>query len=152
MQQLVSSSALLHNALRSGTEKEMDSAARRARSCRIVRHPSTGLNLQMAGADLLDGGTGTPAVSQRSEAGYGILSAKEGIGKYDMWYDVVCKVAFMSSCMSSGSSLAGGRDMVPCITAISSGDSFFCFPSNFFEARAPWLKPRLLFPFRFVGS
>ena len=92
----------------------MDSAARRARSCRKVRHPSTGLNLLMAGADLLDGGTCTPAVSQRSEAGQGILCAKEGIGKYHMWYGVVCK-AVMSSCMSAGCSLAGGRDTVPCL-------------------------------------
>ena len=72
-------------------EKEMDSDDRRVRSCRIVRHPSTGLNLQMEGTDLLDGDTGTPTVSQRSESGYGILSAEEDIGKYDMWYDVVCK-------------------------------------------------------------
>ena len=45
------------------------------------------------------------AMSQRSEAGRGILCAKEGIGKYDMWYGVVCK-AVMSSCMSAGCSLA----------------------------------------------
>jgi aarF domain-containing kinase len=35
------------------------SPVRRERSCRMVRHPSTGLNLLMAGADLLVGGTGT---------------------------------------------------------------------------------------------
>ena len=37
-----------------------------------------------------------------------------------MWYDVVCKTV-MSSCMSSGSSLGGGRDTVSYldITAIS---------------------------------
>ena len=36
------------------------------------------------------------------------------------WYGVVCKAAVMSSCMSAGCSLAGCRDMVPClaITAI----------------------------------
>ena len=55
----------------------------------------------MSGADLLDGGTDTSVVSQRSESGYGILSVKEDIGKYDMWYDVVCKADVMSSCMSS---------------------------------------------------
>ena len=64
----------------------------------------------MTGSDLLDGDTDTSAVSQRSEVGYGILSVKEGIGKYDMWYDVVCKEAVMSFCMSSGNSLADGRD------------------------------------------
>ena len=104
----------MHNALRSGTEKAMDSAARRARSCRKVRHPSTGLNLLMAGVDLLDGGTGRPPISQRSEGGRGILCVKEGIGKYDMWYGVVCKVV-MSSCMSAGCSLTGGRDTVSCL-------------------------------------
>ncbi len=30
------------------------------------------------------------------------MCAKEGIGKYDMWYGVLCK-AVMSSCMSAGS-------------------------------------------------
>jgi hypothetical protein len=55
-----------------------------------------------------------PAISQRSEEGRGILCAKEGIGKYGMWYGVICK-AVMSSCMSAGCSLAGGRDMVPCL-------------------------------------
>ena len=71
----------------------------------------------MAGADLLNGGTGT-AVSQLSEAGQGIMCAKEGIGKYDMWYGVVCKAVM--SCTSAVFSLAGGRDTVPClaITAI----------------------------------
>ena len=57
----------------------------------MVRHPSTGQNLLMAGADRHNGGTVTPAVSQRSESGQGIMCAKEGIGKYDMWYGVVCK-------------------------------------------------------------
>ena len=72
----------------------------------------------MGGADLLDGDTDTPAVSQRSEAGQGILCAKEGTGKYDMWYGEVCKDAM--SCTSTVFSLAGGRDTVPClvITAI----------------------------------
>jgi len=47
------------------------------------------------------------------------MCAKEGIGKYDMWYGVVCKVV-MSSCMSTVFSLEGGRGTVPClvITAI----------------------------------
>ena len=70
---------MLHNALRSGTEKALDSAARRAKSWSMVRHPSTGQNLLMAGADLLDAPTGT-AVAQRSEAGQGILGAKEAKG------------------------------------------------------------------------
>ena len=50
-----SSSDLLHNASRSGTEKAMDSAVRHAKSCRMVHHPSTGLNLLMSGTDLLSG-------------------------------------------------------------------------------------------------
>jgi hypothetical protein len=58
----------------------------------------------MAGADRLGGGTGTPVVSQRSEAGQGILVAKSGRGKYDVLYDVVCKAVM--SFMSSGCSLA----------------------------------------------
>ena len=70
------------HALRSGTEKAMDSTVRRARRCRMVRHPITGWNLLMARADRLDGGTGTSEVSQRSESGQGILSPKEGSG---MW-------------------------------------------------------------------
>jgi hypothetical protein len=41
-------------------EKEMDSVVRRAKSCRKVRHQSTGLNLLMTGADLLDGCRDTP--------------------------------------------------------------------------------------------
>ena len=94
-----SSSALLHDALRSGTEKTMDSVARHVRSCSMVRHPSTGWNLMMAGADRLDGYTGTPAVSQRSESGEGILSVKEGRGMW-LWSDV--EVADLSSHMSGG--------------------------------------------------
>ena len=47
------------------------------------------MNLLMTGTDLLDGGTDTTTVSQRSEEGQGILCVKEGIGKYDMWYGVV---------------------------------------------------------------
>ena len=45
----------------------------------MVRHPSTGHNLLMAGADLLKAPTGT-AVAQLSEAGLGILGAKKGKG------------------------------------------------------------------------
>ncbi len=48
----------------------------------MVRHPSTGWNLPMEGTDLLDGGTGTSVVSQRSESGQGILGDEEG---RDMW-------------------------------------------------------------------
>jgi hypothetical protein len=47
----------------------------------MVRHPRKGQNLLMAGADLLKAPTGT-AVAQWSEAGQGILDAKEGKG---MW-------------------------------------------------------------------
>ncbi len=73
--------APMQNALRSGTEKALDSAARRARSWSMVRHPRKGQNLLMSWADLLDAPTGT-AVTQRSETGQGILGAKEGKG---MW-------------------------------------------------------------------
>jgi hypothetical protein len=77
----------------------------------MVRHPSTGQNLLMAGADRLDAPTGT-AVAQRSEAGQGILGAKE------------CKVMWVWSAMVLAvlsCYLAGRRDNVPClaITAIS---------------------------------
>ena len=61
--------------------------------------------LLMAGADRLGGGTGTPVVSQRSEAGQGILGSKAGRGKYDMWYDWVVK-ALVSSCILVGRPLA----------------------------------------------
>ena len=75
--------------------------------------------LLMAGADRLGGGTGTPVVSQRSEAGQGILGSKAGRGKYDMWYDWVVK-ALVSSCMSVGRPLAERLDL-PClaITAVN---------------------------------
>jgi hypothetical protein len=43
----------------------------------MVRHPRKGQNLLMTGADLLNGPKGT-AVAQLSEAGQGILGAKEG--------------------------------------------------------------------------
>jgi hypothetical protein len=71
----------------------------------------------MAGADLLNRGTGT-AVSQLSEVEQGIMCVKEGIDKYYMWYGVVCKAVMF--CTSAVFSLAGGRDTVPClaITAI----------------------------------
>ncbi len=59
-----SSSTLLHDELRSGTEKAMDSVDRRARNCRMVHHPRTGWSLLMTGADRLDGGM--PAVSQNT--------------------------------------------------------------------------------------
>jgi hypothetical protein len=112
------SSALLHNALRSGTDKALDSATRRTRSWSMVRHPSTGQNLLMSGTDLLDAPTGT-VVTQRSEAGQGILGAKEGKGMW-VWSGMVLVV--LSSRMSvGGCSLAGRHDNVPClvITAIS---------------------------------
>ncbi len=47
--------------------------------------------LLMTGTDRLGGDTGTPVVSQRSEAGQGILGSKVGRGKYGMWYDWVVK-------------------------------------------------------------
>ena len=62
----------------------------------MVRHPRKGQNLLMAGADLLNATTGT-AVSQRSEAGQGILGGKEGKG---MWVWSVVVLAVLSSCMS----------------------------------------------------
>jgi hypothetical protein len=78
----------------------------------MVRHPSTGQNLLMAGADLLDAPTGT-AVAQWSESGQGILGAKEGKGMW-VWSAVV--LAVLSSRMSAGGcSLAGRRDNVPCL-------------------------------------
>jgi hypothetical protein len=80
----------------------------------MVRHPSTGWNLLMAGADLLDEGTGTPAVSQRSESGQGILGAKAGRGGMLLWSAMV--MAVLSSRMSAGGcSLARRRDDVPCL-------------------------------------
>jgi hypothetical protein len=112
-----SSSDLLHNALRSGTERELDSTARRARRCSMVRHPNSGQNLVMTGTDRLNGGTDTPVISQRSEAGQVILDAKAGRG---MW---VCSVlVVLSSRLSDGTcSLVGHRDNVSCvfITVIS---------------------------------
>ena len=78
----------------------MDSTVRHVRRCRmLVLHPITGLNLLIEGTDLLDGDTDTSTVSQRSESGQRILCDKEDIGKYDMWYGVVCQ-SVMSSCMS----------------------------------------------------
>ncbi len=58
-------------------------------------------------------------ISQLLKAGQGIMCGKEDIGKYEMWYGVVCKAVI--SCTSAVFSLAGGRDTVPClaITAIS---------------------------------
>ncbi len=60
----------------------------------------------MAGADFLDSPTGT-VVAQRSEAGQGILGAKEGEG---MWVWSAMVLAVLSSRMSAGGcSLAGRR-------------------------------------------
>jgi hypothetical protein len=70
--------------------------------------------LVMSRVDLLGGGTDTSAVSQRSESGQRIMCVKEDIGKYDMWYGVVCKTV-MSSCMSVDCSLPGGHDTVSCV-------------------------------------
>ena len=91
---------MLHNALWSGTEKALDSAARRAKSWIMVRHPSTGQNLLMAGDDLLDAPTGT-AVATWSETGQGILGTKEDKGMW-VWSAVV--LAVLSSRMSAGGS------------------------------------------------
>ena len=100
------SSSLLHM---SGTFKTIGAANATCAAARSVtllmrcNHLRVGQNLLMAGADL-SGGTGTPAVSQRSESGQGILGAKEGRGI----------VAVLSSRMSAGGcSLAGRRDNVP---------------------------------------
>jgi hypothetical protein len=79
------------------------------RSWSIVRHPSTGQNLLMSGADLLEAPTGT-SVAQRSEAGQGILGVKEGKG---MWVWSAVLLAVLSSRMSAGGCpLAGCRDNV----------------------------------------
>jgi hypothetical protein len=83
----------------------------------MVRHPNTGQNLLMTGADLLETPIGT-TVEQRSEGGQGILGSKEGKGMW-VWSGMV--LAVLSSHMSAGGySLAGRRDNVPClaITAI----------------------------------
>ena len=66
--------------------------------------------LLMSGVDRLGGDTETPVVSQRSEAGHGILRNKAGRGKYDMWYDWVVKL-LVSSCMSVGSPLTERLDL-----------------------------------------
>ena len=58
----------------------------------------------MTGTDLLNGGTDTPAISQRSEAGRGILVAKEGRGMW-VWSSVVAVL----SCMSVGVCSSTGR-------------------------------------------
>ncbi len=52
----------------------------------------------------------TPVVSQRSEAGQGILGSKAGRGNYDMWYDWVVK-ALVSSCISVGCPLTEHLDL-----------------------------------------
>ena len=65
----------------SSEDEEFYTSKCRTRSWSMVRHPSTGQNLLMTGADLLESPTGT-VVAQRSEAGQGILGAKEGKG---MW-------------------------------------------------------------------
>jgi hypothetical protein len=46
--------------------------------------------------DLLNRDTDT-VVSQLSETEQGIMFVKEDIGKYDMWYGVVCKVVMSST-------------------------------------------------------
>jgi hypothetical protein len=56
-----------------------------------------------------------------------LMCVKEDIGKYDMWYGVVCKDVM--SWTSAVFSLPGGRDTVPCldITTISFVRIFFLF-------------------------
>ncbi len=82
--------------------------------------------LLMEGTDCLGGGTDTPVVSQRSEAGQGILGNKVGRGKYDMWYDWVTK-AIVTSCMSVGIPLAERLDLsCLAITAVF----FVCWGRN----------------------
>ena len=75
-----------------GTANATDTTARCVTLLTRFNHPRAGQNLLMAGPDRLGGRTGTSVVSQRSEAGQGILVAKSGRGNYDVWYDVVCKV------------------------------------------------------------
>jgi hypothetical protein len=83
----------------------------------MVHHPRMGQNLLMTGGDRLNGGTGTPPVSQRSESGEGILGAKEGRGMW-VWSAVV--LAVLSSLMSAGGcSLTGHRDNVSYLDIIS---------------------------------
>jgi hypothetical protein len=74
----------------------------------MVCHPNTELNLLIEGTDLLDGAQ-TSTTSQRPERGRGILCVKEGIGKYDMWYGVVCK---FSSNSNFSFSLSFQRDII----------------------------------------
>jgi hypothetical protein len=79
----------------------------------MVRYPITEQNLMMTGDDLLDTPTGT-VVTQRSEAGQGLLGVKEGKGMW-VWSDMVLPV--LSSRMSVGGySLAGRHDNVSCLT------------------------------------
>jgi hypothetical protein len=54
--------------------------------------------------------TGT-RVSQLSETGQGIMCVKEDIGKYDMWYGVVCKDVMSSTLVVFSHAI--GRDTVP---------------------------------------
>ncbi len=70
--------------------------------------------------------TGT-AVAQRSEAGQGILGAKEGKGMW-VWSAVV--LAVLSSRMSAGGcSLAGRRDNVPCLAITANHELVQIFES-----------------------
>ena len=91
----------------------------------------------MAGADLLDAPTGT-AVAQRSEAGQGILGAKEGKG---MWVWSAMVLAVLSSRMSAGGcSLAGRRDNVPCLAITAILKAWLTLPSSF---PSPYRQVRL---------
>jgi hypothetical protein len=105
--------------------------------------------LLMSGADLLDGDTDTSTVSQGSEVGQWILCNKEDIGKYDIWYGVVCK-DIMSFCMSAGWSLAGGRDTVSCLViTVKALDRFVGFakvPERWFGCKKnPWTCVYVIF-------
>jgi hypothetical protein len=110
------SSTLFHNALRSGTEKAVDSVDRHSSCWSMVHHPSTGQNLLMTGTDLLDTPTGT-TVAQRSDTGQGILGAKEGKGMW-VWSAMVLSVlsSLQSHMSAGGCSLTGRRDNVSFLT------------------------------------
>ena len=99
----------------SGTFKTIGAAHVKCAAVRCVtlltrgNHPRVGQNLLMTGADLLGGCTCTPAVSQRSESGQGIIGAKAGKG-----------MLLLYSGGLDGTHVTGRRVNVPClaITAI----------------------------------
>ena len=83
----------------------------------------------MAGADLLKTPTGT-AVAQLSEAGLGMLGAKEGKGMC-VW-SVVVLVVLSSRMSAGGCSLAGRRDNVPCLAITAKESTLTMFGSGLY--------------------